>query len=183
MSKTFSPARKLARFIATGVLAVVATAAAMTVVATPSYANSANFSSLSNASTWGHMDVAGGSTSAGGRIIQWPGSGADNQQFKYPSTNNETGYIIAKNSQMCITTDGIAGHQLFQMPCGGAWAQYQQWRVQTYIPWYQFMERFGWFTNPASGLVIDLEGGSRSPGTRIIGWYGNGGLNQSWILT
>jgi hypothetical protein len=183
MSKTFSPARKLARFIATGVLAVVATAAAITVGVAPSYANSTNFSGLSNASTWGHMDVSGASTSPGGRIIQWPANGANNQQFKYPARDGETSNILNQNSQMCVTTDGVAGHQLFQMPCGGGWAPYQRWTVHTYTPWYDFTNTYGWFTNPATGLVIDVEGGSRAQGTRIIAWYGNGGLNQSWIMT
>jgi hypothetical protein len=183
MSRTSSPIRKLIRVAATGILAVVATFAALTVGGTASYANSTNFSGMQNASSWLHLDVSGGSTSAGGRIIQWYANAADNQQFKYPSDNGQTSLILNKKSQMCITTDGVAGHQLFQMPCGGSWAKYQLWTVHTYTPWFDFTNTYGWFTNTASGLVIDVEGASHAAGARIIGWHGNGGLNQSWILT
>jgi len=46
-------------------------------------------------------------------------------------------------------------------------------------PWLDGYWTLGWFTNPHTGLVGD----SHTRGASIVGWYGTGRLNQSWILS
>ena len=50
-------------------------------------------------------------------------------------------------------------------------------------PWLDGYWTLGWFTNPHTGLVIDVNGDSHTRGASIVGWYGTGRLNQSWILS
>ena len=38
--------------------------------------------------------------------------------------------------------------------------------------------QFYWIENPFSGLYMDVDGDSTSPGTQVIQWYWNGGGNQ-----
>jgi len=38
------------------------------------------------------------------------------------------------------------------------------------------------FTNPQSGKVLDIHGGNSQPGTKIVAWGKNGGLNQQFRL-
>jgi hypothetical protein len=182
MSKTSLPFKKFARLAVTGLMAIVATAGAMTIGGTAAHADSTQYSALENAGSWLQLHVPGASTSAGTGLIQWYPNFGDNQQFLYPTGYLETSVIRNKNSNMCLTTDAIAGHQLFQEPCGGAWAKYQWWTVYAYTPWFDFTNVYGIFKNPYSGLVMDVDGASHAAGARVIGWYPNNGLNQSWIM-
>jgi Ricin-type beta-trefoil lectin domain-like len=144
------------------------------------------YAPLASASSWLNMDVAGASTSAGAPVIQWTENLGDNQRWTWPNVSGTTDVIKNKHSGMCLTTDGVAGHQLVQQPCGGTWADYQAWTVHIYFvpsPWLDGYWVLGWFTNARSGLVIDVEGDSHTQGAHIIGWYGTGRLNQSWVLS
>jgi hypothetical protein len=153
---------------------------------TAAHADTESYGELPSASSWLSMDVSDASMSPGAPVIQWTSNGGDNQRWTWPTVSGTTDVIVNKHSGMCLTTDGIAGHQLFQQPCGGTWAPYQDWTVHIYFvpsPWLDGYWVLGWFTNPGSGLVIDVNGDSHTRGAAIIGWYGTGRLNQSWVLS
>jgi Ricin-type beta-trefoil lectin domain-like len=118
------------------------------------------------------LDVSGGSTANGAGVIQWYGSFAGNQRWNLVDQGDGTETIVNQNSGKCLTTDGVAGHQLYQFTCVGAPSQ----------KWQSDMQRvFGNVSairNPWSGLDADVNGASKWAGTKIIGWYPSGAVNQ-----
>jgi hypothetical protein len=127
-----------------------------------------------------NLDVNGASTSAYAPIDVWYNTGGANQQFSYPDQNGQVAQIINENSGMCITTDGVAGDGLFQLPCQNAGNQ--QWEAETWTAWWNPGKTMVTFLNPWSGLVMDIYDDSYSPGATVDAWYPNGGLNQSFLL-
>jgi hypothetical protein len=157
-------------------LTLVATALAFTGLATagasPASATSGFTVRLAPwSNTFLFVDVSGASTQPGAAIIQWPFNGGSNQVWTLrPAGANYE--IVNRGSGQCLTTDGVAGHGLYQWPCYG-WAG-QQWETAlTPSNGYVYPIR-----NPASNLYMDVEGASSSQGARIVGWYWNGGNNQ-----
>ena len=75
---------------------------------------------------------------------------------------------------MCITTDGVAGDPLTQQPCSGS--GYQVWN-----PSYVWWAGGSMLYNPASGLVMDVQGDSYGV-RRVDAWYPNNGLNQVFSM-
>jgi hypothetical protein len=138
---------------------------------------------LSPANTLGlDVDVAGGSTSPDAGVIDWWPKATDNanQDWTFenitPSEPNLF-FIVNDNSGLCLTTNGAAGEQVYQEPCGGPGVNvYGQiwntglrpntwpdaWAIQSY----------------GSGLFLDVYGGSPWPGAYMDTWYANGGANQ-----
>jgi ricin-type beta-trefoil lectin protein len=120
------------------------------------------------------LDVSGGSTANGAGVIQWYGNFAGNQRWNVVDQGDGTETIVNQNSGKCLTTDGVAGHQLYQFSCVGS--PLQRWQSN--------LEKFGGYVstihNPASGLNADVNGASRSAGAKIVGWYSNGADNQSF---
>jgi len=127
-----------------------------------------SFSTLVPSSDWLNVAVAGGSTSPGAPIIQWWATGGAEQEWQLPA-NNTTGEIINQNSGMCITTDGVAGDQLFQEPCQGSVTQL--WYAQ------HSFDAPNVFQSP-TGLVMDVDGYAMYAGGHIDAWYENGQANQ-----
>jgi len=82
-----------------------------------------------------------------------------------------TGRIRSEVQGFCVTTDGIAGDQLYVAPCRPRLANYQRWEVYSAAPGVGFY-------NPHFGLVIDVYQGSTSPGSAIDAWYYTGQSNQ-----
>jgi hypothetical protein len=121
------------------------------------------------------LDVAGGSTAPGAGVIQWYGHFGANQRWNVEEMPNGHERIVNQNSGMCLTTDGVAGHALFQWYCNGGSGQEWQGSIMK-----KFSSTFtgGALRNPASGLNVDIEGASPWAGARVIGWYPNGGENQ-----
>jgi ricin-type beta-trefoil lectin protein len=124
------------------------------------------------------LDVAGGSTAAGAGVITWYGHGGANQRWNFVELRNGNQQIVNQKSGMCLTTDGVAGHRVYQLPC-------HQWPGQEWsgtLP--NVFASPGFFLygaklqNPASKLVLDIQGGSRAAGTPLIVWYSNDGSNQ-----
>jgi Ricin-type beta-trefoil lectin domain-like len=72
---------------------------------------------------------------------------------------------------MCLTTDGVAGDQVYQFWCEGASTQL----------WYTSLTPGGGeatIESEYSGLYLDVYGDSPWEGTIIDTWYYNGGYNQ-----
>lgn len=148
--------------------------------ASPASADESSFQSLTSTSSWYSLDVQGDSTSIGASIDVWYANGDSNQNFTFPGADGEVGQIENQNSQMCITTDGVAGDTLYQFPCVGAASQ--QWEAETWSTWYASGDTLVTYLNPASGLVMEIYGDSYSPGALVDAWYPDNGLNQSWQI-
>lgn len=118
------------------------------------------------------LDVSGGSTSPGGGVIQWYANGGANQAWTFESFGGNTYEIVNDNSGMCLSTDGVAGDELYQMPCVGA--SFELWQTglnPSSVSAYPIY-------NAWSGLYVDVSGASPWAGASIDGWYWNGGSNQ-----
>lgn len=174
-----APGKRRAR-IRRGVAALVAATAGGTglLLATATAAHAAEisqYSTLVPASDWLNVAVSGGSTSAGVPIIQWWADSGAEQEWQLPAAYT-SGEIINQNSGMCITTDGVAGDQLYQEPCNGSASE--QWYAA-----YNFAGPTV-FQNPATGLVMDVSGYDMWAGGAIDAWYQNNQANQSfWSAT
>lgn len=181
------------------VLATVLAAAAGAVAVTPSAAlagTSGTRIARAGMSTV-FMEVSGWSTSAGALLDEWgPNSGSSsrwdtgaNQEWSLPTNGHggidtADGYIENEYSHMCITTDGIKGHAIYQAPCNGG--VYQEWNFQGFyfFDWLNFdLVYYFHIVNPLSGLALNASGGSFANGTTIIGWPLSGqntDNNESW---
>ena len=117
------------------------------------------------------LDVTGGSTSAGTGVIDWVANGGANQSWTFIPYGNAY-EIENNNSGMCLTTDNVAGDQVYQFWCVGASTQL----------WYTGLtpgSATDWtIQSQSSGLYLDVNGDSPWEGTSIDTWYFNGGYNQ-----
>jgi hypothetical protein len=172
------------RRLAAGLGAAAACTAAVAAGAPAAHA-STSYYKLAAKHSYLVLDVSGGSTAPGARVIQWYDNGGANQHWTLPigrnTTDSEgTGFVRNQHSGMCLTTDGRAGDQLFQFPClttaaGDAIPQ-QNWDVKRVNA-----DGVSWFsdqlTNVGSGLVVDINGDSYKPGAAAITWYRGSGFN------
>ena len=78
---------------------------------------------------------------------------------------------MMRTSGKCLTTDGVAGHQLFQWTCTGS-------PLQVWSGSFADTFRSTPLKNHSSGLSMDVNGGSRWAGAAIIAWYPNNADNQ-----
>jgi hypothetical protein len=129
--------------------------------------------------TFFDLDVSGASTLPGAGVIQWWYNGHANQKWDFYGGNGQY-QIVNENSDMCLTTDGIAGHQLYQWPCEAPANQsidgeYQEWDTD-------ILNTSGVnaaeIINDQTGLFVDVYGASLGAGTPIDGWYENDQWNQ-----
>jgi hypothetical protein len=155
-------------------IAVAATSAAALagLLATPGAAHAngpqVRLSPLSNPFLF--LDVQGGSHGDGAPIVQWPLSG-DNQLFTMQPSGSHF-ELVNKASNKCVTSDGVAGHQVYQWYCHGT--DNQLWDtslVANNLISYPIR-------SVASGLYLDVAGNSGAQGAAIDTWYWNGGPNQ-----
>lgn len=118
------------------------------------------------------LDVSGGSTSNGGGVIDWVANGGANQSWTFIPYGNNVYEIENNNSGKCLTTDNVAGDQVYQFTCVGASTQL----------WYTGLtpgSASDWtIQSQSSGLYLDVNGDSPWEGTVIDTWYFNGGYNQ-----
>jgi hypothetical protein len=98
-----------------------------------------------------YLDVSGGSIYNGAPIIQWSLSG-DNQVFTLQPSGSHF-ELINRNSGKCVTTDGVAGDQLFQWDCSGS--ANQLWDTSLTPNGYGY-----WIRSVFSGLFVDVAGAS-----------------------
>ena len=131
----------------------------------------------------GVLDVAGGSTAAGAKVIQYSVTGGANQRWDVRPTAGGS-HIVNVKSQLCLETNGVAGTQLFVTYCNDANAR-QVWNFSA--PRYTFIDpnaplydQYDEISNPYTGFRVDVQGSSRLNGTPIIGWPQNFGDNQGF---
>jgi hypothetical protein len=113
------------------------------------------------------LDVEGGSTQVGAKVIQWYGNFSANQRWNFVTRPDGTQAIVNQKSGLCLTTNGIAGSQLYQWTCNGG--ARQQWTGDLEM----LFGAVRTLSNPFSKLRVDVEGASRWAGARVIGWYPN----------
>ena len=118
------------------------------------------------------LDVSGGSTSLGAGVIDWVANGGANQSWTFIPYSTNVYEIENNNSGMCLTTDNVAGDQVYQFACLGASTQlwYTQLTPSSTSDWT--------IRSQSSGLYLDVNGDSPWQGTSIDTWYFNGGYNQ-----
>jgi len=173
-------ARIRVRLLAVPLVAALALAAAGAV--SPAAHADTTYSKLMAQHSGMVIDVQGGSTERGAPVIQWYDNGGANQHWTLPITRAAnlgdvaTDTVLNQNSGMCLTTDGVAGDQLYQYPClttaSGEPFPTQEWEVKRVnangVTWGSDVLR-----NPSSGLVVDVSQSSYRPGAPIIAWPEN----------
>jgi Ricin-type beta-trefoil lectin domain-like len=150
-------------------------AAAITVLAlcaAPALASAQSLNSVSIVSSvtsrFLPLDVSNAATYAGAPVIQWFANAGSNQRWNFvqqPDSNEE---IVNQNSGMCLTSDGVAGHWVYQWPCGGY--PQQEWKGTLENAWGGSGHGL---QNARSGLWLDVDGDASWAGAHIITWYNN----------
>ena len=124
------------------------------------------------------LDVAGASTAPGAPVIDWFSNGGANQSWTFSQHGTDNGTpvyeIVNQNSGQCLTTDGVAADQVYQLQCTGS--PIQLWA--TGLTGQDLSDRT--IRNESSGLYLDVNGNSPWPGTAIDTWYYNGDSNQGF---
>jgi hypothetical protein len=157
-------------------LKVLAAAAAIALAA-PAIASAQPLTSIAivNPGTYLALDVTGGSTEVGAKVIMWYGNFGSNQRWNLVTRSDGTQQVVNQRSGLCLTTNGIAGSQLYQWTCNGS--ARQEWSGDLKL-WAS--RDYGKLWNPTTGFVLDAQGGGRWAGTAVVGWYDNGADNQTY---
>jgi hypothetical protein len=165
-------------------LAALAATAAVALAA-PSAASALSLNNVAIASKHtgftGVLDVAGGSTVAGAKVIQYSVTGGSNQRWNFVEYGNEWSphtQIVNQKSGLCLTTSGIAGQQLYVTYCNTSNPR-QDWH--TTLPPFGLNPMYGFAAAYVFGynyLVIDVQGASGLAGTPVIGWPATNADNQ-----
>jgi hypothetical protein len=163
-----------------------ATALGSLVTASPVHAVATTFTKtiLTQTLPW-HLafDVEGASKSNGARVILWWLTGNANQRWTFEQTGKVVdGYNVYRirnvNSGKCLTTNGIAGTQLYQYSCIADYP-YQEWATNmganTTLTGYHIV-------NPTFYLYIDVLGNKYAPGAAVGVWYYNGGASNQFFM-
>ena len=78
-------------------------------------------------------------------------------------------YIVSElNGFVLDISQAMQGGQLVNNPTNGMPSQLWRWDGSGRLVSKQ-------------GLYADIQGGKKNPGTPVIGWSGNDGLNQKWV--
>ena len=163
------------------------------VLASPAAASTDFYAHLHPHNTYElYLAVSQGSTSPGAPVIDWFYDGGEEQVWHFfpldvPAPNGRGApvpdlyEIINENSHQCLTTDGVAGDQVYQDPCDGSPSQ--QWLTGV-VEINDGCAVGGGVCTPdgiqsvSSGLYLDVSGDSIWPGAEIDTWYENDGANQ-----
>lgn len=145
------------------------------------------------------IEVPGWSTASGTGLDLWQensqvvdtGVAGANQKWSMPTNGNggfdgATGYVQNQYSGMCIETDYVPGHAVYQAPCNGS--ARQQWHFSNFQVW--SWADLNWvnyyhITNPASGLELNANQDRFNNGTAVIVWPSQGQNvvdNEAWQL-
>ncbi|PYC79556.1 glycoside hydrolase [Streptomyces tateyamensis] len=138
---------------------------------------SAGVHTLKNVGTAMLMDVSGGSTANGGKIIQWASTGAANQQWTLTRVADNIFTLTSVQSGLCLDVPSrstTAGVQLQQWTCNGG--TNQQWALDltgSYTGSTYLLVSIGSGLNiglagsTVQGAAVDQEpGGSQSAGSQ-----------------
>lgn len=126
------------------------------------------------------LDVVGGGTSGGARLVQYTCHGGDNQQFQFQSVGSGLYRIVAGNSGLCVDQVNASystGGQFMQWPChNGTNQQFDVISGQVGSGYYNQIRV------QHSLLNMDVANGSTSNGAYIVQYLTHGGINQQFEL-
>lgn len=124
------------------------------------------------------LDVSGGATADGSKIIQWSDNGGANQRWRLAPVSGNVYTITGVGSGKCLEVPGQSAAQGTRLDIAGCTGGAgQQWSlISTGSSTYQMV-------NLASGQVADVVSGSTATGAEVEQWGGNGGGNQKWSFT
>lgn len=133
------------------------------------------------------MSVADASTTAGARVIQWYNTGGNEQKWYFDGVSDASGAYLGfllrnKNSGLCLNTDGVAGHGLYQDYCNPG---QRPTEIFTNSPNYDIYGiLISWrYQNTWTGLWLDDYGRSLNAGNIIDLWSQNYNDSQDFFLT
>jgi len=164
--------QSLRKLTLTAAAGAVALTAALLAAPGAAQANGPTYRIAPQSNEFLYFDVAGGSKGDGAKIILWSLSG-DNQLFTLQPSGSHF-ELVNKNSGKCITTDGVAGDQLYQWVCKGA--DNQLWDTGLAPGTYTYS-----IFSVSSGLAVDINGDRRTQGAAVDTWYWQGTDNQ-WFM-
>jgi hypothetical protein len=120
------------------------------------------------------LSGSGSSSSTAALISQSPTMNTINELWTFTPIGNDY-EIINKNSGQCLTTLGIPGNPVYQMPCIGYGTQL--WNT-TLAPGSTTPAQI---KNPYSGLYLEVAGSSTAPGATIDTSAWNGGYPNQFF--
>jgi len=125
------------------------------------------------------LDVAGGSTAAGGDVIQFTCNGGPAQRWTVKRNLGDVITLRAAVSNMCLTVanNGSAapGTNVQQEPCGGTTSG-QEWKLRAMgLDTYELLQN-------GTTNCLDVAGGSTAPGGNVAQWTCNDLAPQIWHL-
>lgn len=130
---------------------------------------------LSNVGDGMAMDMSGSSKSAGGQAIQWPASGAANQQWKFTANTDGSFTVANVGSGLCLdVTNGsvTAGAPIEQWTCTGG--TNQRWKVAAVS---------GGYTLTAESSSLNLAAPSTTQGAQLVQATPAASTLQEWVAT
>ncbi|MBS2965949.1 RICIN domain-containing protein [Actinocrinis puniceicyclus] len=139
---------------------------------------------LTNAHSGLVMDVSGGSSAPGAKVIQWTNHAGANQQWTLNPAGGNAYTLRNANSGLCLEAPGgstAQGVQLDQGTCTGAPGQ--QWAFDAVGSYTSTGDTSYLMVDLGSGLAADDYGNSATAGAAVDQWPGNGGNNQTWNLS
>lgn len=126
------------------------------------------------------LDVSGGATADGSKIIQWSDTGGTNQRWRLTRLTGNVYTLTGVASGKCLEVPGQSttqGTRLDIATCNGGPAQ--QWALTGTGPGASTYQ----MVNLATGQVADVVSGATTTGAEVEQWAGNGGGNQKWSFT
>jgi len=132
---------------------------------------------LTSVNSGKELDVAGASTANGAGVIQWPGNGGRNQQWRAVAISGDAYAVISANSGKVLDVEGASladGAPIIQWAWNGG--ANQLWRLEP------TGDGDTKLVSVNSGKVVDVAGMSLADGARVIQWPWHGGRNQQWRM-
>lgn len=119
------------------------------------------------------LDLARGSKAEGAAIIQYDCHGGGNQKWSLEGDAGGQFHLVSRLSQKCLGPAQAAAN-------GVPVAQSTCWPSADQLWSFHDVAGVHALQNVASGLCLDVPGGSTANGVRLILWSCNDGQNQNW---
>ncbi|MEK8103897.1 RICIN domain-containing protein [Micromonospora sp. M12] len=123
------------------------------------------------------LDVNGGSTTDGATVIQWPWTGAANQQWRLLPNSDGSFRLSGVKSGKVLDSPGGSGQgaALVQWADNGGRNQWWNLVPATTSGYYRFV-------NVSNGWCVGVEGGSTADGARAVQQAVSGEISQEWQI-
>jgi hypothetical protein len=139
---------------------------------------------LTNANSGQVMDVSGASTASGGVVIQWTANGGANQHWTFQPVTGNVFTVRSAGSGLCLDVPGSSGTegvQLDQWTCNGG--PNQEWAFDAAGNYSSASDTSFVLVSLNTGMTAEVKGNSTASGAKVDQWPGNGGSNQTWVVS